>query len=126
VTEVFIVSETERYSDRVTILGVMDTQQSADRFVSLQYNDRPDADVEYGVRSYSISTITDEVYEDATKFNDMVDAAQWNMDHKLVKDDAYVGDIKRRKTCVNCGSSIIQFNDGKVKDQGTGEPCPKK
>lgn len=124
-TEVYIVTETATYNHDTTVVAVMDTQVSADRWVSIQRNEHPDSEVDYGVRRYTVGTVSEEIFRDSENFFDIVDAAEWQRDHKMTKDDAYVGNIKRRRTCTKCGSSVIQFEDGTVKDQGTDEPCSK-
>jgi hypothetical protein len=102
----------------------MDTRLSADRFVTIQQNERPEADVEYEVRAYTIGFVTEEAFNDSENFTDIVEAAEWQRSHKMAKDNGF-SPIKRRRTCTKCGASVIQFEDGNIKDLGTEYPCPK-
>lgn len=125
-TEVHIVVETARYNQGSTIMAVMDSRLSADRWVTMYKNAHPDSEAEYVVRGcYTVGSITDEAFNESESFTDIVDAAEWQKGHDMVKDDAYIGSIKRRSTCIICGSSVIQFADGKIKEQGTQDTCPK-
>lgn len=123
-TEVYIVTESESYSSRSTVLGVMDTEESANRFVTMRYNRNPEANVEHKITCHTLQTVTDDEYQKATAFADLVDVASWHKSHEMVTDDSHVGAIERRKTCKGCGASVVQFYDDTIKEFGTDQHCP--
>lgn len=125
-TQVYIVLEVDPYYSRDTVAAVMGSVESAERYIDMQRLDNPNSEVQFKSRPYTVETVTDEAYEEATIFGDLVDRAQWKYDHEMHKDESYVGSIKQRYTCTRCGSSLVQLPDKTIKNYGVEDDCPVK
>lgn len=78
---------------------------------------------DWRVSCQAVRTVSEEEYEAAVAFNT---ARQFDWSHEY-RDDSAFGSIKRRQTCRNCGSSVIQYQDGVIETTGSADQqCPSR